>query len=99
MQAISSISEMPLERWIAAEIAHSYAVVIVANEAPKSPAQSRDNDPAITTGWDWADGSSRLGFGDYEQTIPKRRIKLKEFMANMDLVVPWHAVIVLIEPR
>lgn len=40
----------------------------------------------------------QLGFSDYEQT-PKKRTKGERFLAEMDAVVPWQALIDLIEPH
>jgi IS5 family transposase len=41
----------------------------------------------------------QLGFVDYEQTTAKKRTKREKFLAEMDGVVPWHALIALIEPH
>lgn len=43
-------------------------------------------------------GGKQLGFGDYEQATAKKRTKREKFLAEMDQVVPWQALIVLIEP-
>ncbi|WP_396122304.1 hypothetical protein [Cyanobium sp. ATX 6A2] len=40
-----------------------------------------------------------LGFGDYEQTTSNYFAKCEKFLADMDLVVPWLALIKLIEPH
>ena len=44
-------------------------------------------------------GGKQLGFGDYyDQTTAKKRTKMEKFLAEMDQVVPWQALIDLIEP-
>jgi IS5 family transposase len=44
-------------------------------------------------------GSKHLGFGDYEQTTAKKRTRRERFLAEMEVVVPWKALIDLIEPH
>jgi IS5 family transposase len=44
-------------------------------------------------------GGKQLGFGDYEQTTAKKRTKREKFLAEMDGMVPCHALIALIEPH
>ena len=44
-------------------------------------------------------GGKQLGFGDYEQTAAKKRTKREKFLAEMEVVVPWKALIDLIEPH
>jgi IS5 family transposase len=44
-------------------------------------------------------GGKQLGFGDYEQAIAKKRTKREKFLAEMDEVVPWKALIDLIKPH
>ena len=44
-------------------------------------------------------GGKQLGFADYEQTTAKKRTKKEKFLADMDQVVPWQALIDLIEPH
>jgi len=44
-------------------------------------------------------GSKQLGFGDYEQTTAKKRTRRERFLAEMEVVVPWKALIDLIEPH
>ncbi|MFO8237190.1 MAG: IS5 family transposase, partial [Prochlorococcaceae cyanobacterium] len=44
-------------------------------------------------------GGKQLGFSDYEQTPAKKRTKREKFLAEMDAVVPWQALIALIEPH
>jgi IS5 family transposase len=41
-------------------------------------------------------GGKQLGFGDDEQTTAKKRTKREKFLAEMDAVVPWQALIALI---
>ena len=43
-------------------------------------------------------GSKQFGFGDYEQSTTKKRTRRERFMAEMEAVVPWSALIDLIEP-
>jgi IS5 family transposase len=44
-------------------------------------------------------GSKQLGFGDYEQATAKKRTRRECFLAEMEKVVPWKALIDLIEPH
>jgi IS5 family transposase len=44
-------------------------------------------------------GSKQLGFGDYEQTTAKKRTKRERFLGEMEKVVPWKALLGLIEPH
>jgi IS5 family transposase len=44
-------------------------------------------------------GSKQLGFGDNEQATAKKRTKRERFLAEMGKVVPWKALIDLIEPH
>jgi IS5 family transposase len=44
-------------------------------------------------------GGKQLGFGDYEQSTAKKRTKREKFLADMEQVVPWQALIDLIEPH
>ena len=44
-------------------------------------------------------GGKQLGFSDYEQSTAKKRTKREKFLAEMDAVVPWQALIALIEPH
>jgi IS5 family transposase len=39
---------------------------------------------------------TQLGFGDYEQSTAKKRTRRERFLAEMEAVVPWKA---LIEPH
>jgi hypothetical protein len=43
-------------------------------------------------------GGKQLGFGDYEQSRAKKRTKRARFLSEMDALVPWQALIDLIEP-
>jgi IS5 family transposase len=43
-------------------------------------------------------GGKQLGFGDYEQTTARKRTKRERFLCQMQAVVPWKALINLIEP-
>ena len=40
-------------------------------------------------------GGKQLGFGDYEQSTARKRTKRERFLAQMEAVVPWKALIVL----
>jgi len=44
-------------------------------------------------------GIKQLGFGDYEQSTAKKRTRRDRFLAEMEAVVPWKALIDLIEPH
>ena len=41
----------------------------------------------------------QLGFNDYEQSTARKRTKRERFLAQMEAVVPWKALIGLIEPH
>jgi len=44
-------------------------------------------------------GGKQLGFSDYELTTAKKQTKREKFLSEMDAVVPWQALIDLIEPH
>ena len=44
-------------------------------------------------------GAKQFGFGDYEQSTAKKRTKRERFLAEMEAVVPWKALVELIEPH
>ena len=44
-------------------------------------------------------GGKQLGFTDYELTTAKKQTKREKFLAEMETVVPWQALIALIEPH
>ncbi|MCP9792575.1 IS5 family transposase [Vulcanococcus limneticus Candia 3F8] len=44
-------------------------------------------------------GGKQLGFSDYEQTTAKKLTKREKFLAEMEAVVPWQALIERIEPH
>ena len=44
-------------------------------------------------------GSNQLGFGVYKQAMAKKRNRRERFLAEMEKVVPWKALIDLIEPH
>ena len=44
-------------------------------------------------------GGKQLGFTDYELTTAKKRTKREKFLAEMESVVPWAALLALIEPH
>jgi IS5 family transposase len=41
----------------------------------------------------------QLGFYDYEHTTGKKQTKREKFLAEMEAVVPWDALLTLIEPH
>lgn len=47
-------------------------------------------------GYRFAEGSA---YGDYEQSTAKKRTKRERFLSEMEAVVPWKALIDLIEPH
>jgi IS5 family transposase len=44
-------------------------------------------------------GVKQFGFSDYEQSTAKKRTRRERFLAEMEAVVPWKALIDLIEPH
>ena len=40
-----------------------------------------------------------FAYGDYEQATANKRTKREKFLAEMEKVVPWQALIALIEPH
>jgi IS5 family transposase len=44
-------------------------------------------------------GGKQLGFSDYELTTAKKQTKREKFLAEMESVVPWAALLALIEPH
>ena len=44
-------------------------------------------------------GGTQLGFSDYELTTAKKQTKREKFLSEMEAVVPWQALIALIEPH
>lgn len=44
-------------------------------------------------------GSKQRGFGDYEQATAKKRTRRERFLSEMEKVVPWKALLDLIEPH
>ena len=44
-------------------------------------------------------GGKQLGFGDYEQATAKKRTWREHFLAEIEKVVPWKALIDLIDPH
>ncbi len=47
--------------------------------------------------WTVFTGSNQLGFCDYEQSTAKKRSRRERFLAEMQSVVPWKALIELIK--
>ena len=43
-------------------------------------------------------GGKRPGFSDYEITTAKKQTKREKFLSEMEAVVPWQAVLDVIEP-
>jgi len=41
-------------------------------------------------------GGKQLGFSDYELTTAKKQTKREKFLSEMEVVVPWQALIDLI---
>jgi IS5 family transposase len=44
-------------------------------------------------------GGKQLGYGDNEQTTAKKRTRGERFLAELEAVVPWKALIDQIEPH
>jgi IS5 family transposase len=44
-------------------------------------------------------GAKQLGFADYGQSTAQMRTKRERFLAEMEAVVPWKALVDLIEPH
>jgi IS5 family transposase len=44
-------------------------------------------------------GGKQLGFSDYELTTAKKQTKREKFLSEMEVVVPWQALIDLFEPH
>ena len=44
-------------------------------------------------------GGKQLGFSDYEITTAKKQTKREKFLSEMEVVVPWQALLDLIEPH
>jgi IS5 family transposase len=44
-------------------------------------------------------GGKQLGFSDYKQTTAKKQTKREGFLAEMEAVVTWDALMALIEPH
>ena len=44
-------------------------------------------------------GGKQLGFSDYELTTAKKPTKREKLLSEMEVVVPWQALIDLIEPH
>ena len=44
-------------------------------------------------------GGKQLGFSDYELNTAKKQTKREKFLSEMEAVVPWQALIALIEPH
>jgi IS5 family transposase len=44
-------------------------------------------------------GGTQLGFSEYELTTAKKQIKREKFLSEKEAVVPWQALIDLIEPH
>jgi len=43
-------------------------------------------------------GGKQLGFSDYELTTAKKQTKREKFLSEMEVVVPWQALIDLTNP-
>ena len=44
-------------------------------------------------------GGKQLGFSDYELPTAKKQTKRERFLSEMEVVLPWQALIELIEPH
>jgi IS5 family transposase len=44
-------------------------------------------------------GGKQLGFSDYEQSSTKKQTRREKYLSEMEAVVPWRALIALIEPH
>ncbi len=44
-------------------------------------------------------GGIKLGFSDYELTTAKKQTKREKFLSEIEVIVPWAALIALIEPH
>jgi IS5 family transposase len=44
-------------------------------------------------------GGKQIRFSDYEQTTAKKQTKQEKVLPEMQLVVPWQALLALIEPH
>jgi IS5 family transposase len=44
-------------------------------------------------------GIKQFGFDDHKQPMAKKRTRRERFLAEMEAVVPWSALIDLIEPH
>ena len=44
-------------------------------------------------------GGKQLGSSDYKLATAKKQTKREKFLSEMDVVVPWQALIELIEPQ
>ena len=49
--------------------------------------------------WTGFMGVKQFGFGDDEQSTAKKRTRRERFLGEMEAVVPWKALIDLIEPH
>jgi len=43
--------------------------------------------------------SKQIGFDDYERSTAKKRTKRERFLAEMEAVTPWKALVDLVEPH
>ena len=64
----------------------------------ENPGHPRDN-AALIAGADWVHGQQAARFCDYKQATAKKRNRRERFLAEMEKVVPWKALIDLIEPH
>ena len=63
-----------------------------------NPGDSGENGPGSQARIGLMSGK-QLGFSDYELTTAKKQTKREKFLAEMEAVVPWQALIDLIEPH
>jgi len=51
----------------------------------------------VITSHDWVMGGNQLGFSDYELAISKNQAKRGKLLSEMEVVVPWQVLSVLID--
>jgi IS5 family transposase len=66
------------------------------SEALDNHADLRD-DSLVIVGLVRVQGGRQFGFGDYEQTTARKHTRRERFLAQMEAVAPWKALIDLIE--
>ena len=69
-----------------------------SGKALEKPAQLRDSQVVIAARTELM-GGKQLGFSDCELTTATKQTKRETFLSEMEVVVPWQALIDLIEPH